>query len=561
MPHNKLMDPITVEVIRNSLQSIVDEMGLTIIRLAHSLIFAECRDFSVAIFSADAELLAFAQYVAAHQGTMKSNLDAVLRIVGKDNLFPGDVVMTNDPYLGGVHAQDLTFVTPYFYEGQIIAYGTCVAHRSDIGGMEPGGFCPHATEVYQEGILFPCIKLVDKGKMREDILRLYLTNVRLSEDQLADTQAQLAALRGCERALKRLVDRYGVDVFIATIKEILALSERRARAEIERIPDGVYTYTDYTEHDGFTDRDWKIQVAVEIRGSDIYVDFSGTDEQAKGSINCAPYLTIPKVWQSIMFWLDPSIPKNQGLYRAIKEIRVPKGTILNPNHPAPVSGSVTDTAGLILDVMLGALTRAAPEQGWGCWPHVGLILLFMGINPETGKRFILLTMDGLGSGGGARSNADGWLVSHVDASNMLLASIEVTEQHVPIRYLRRELITDHGGDGKFRGGPGHKVQYEILAPMEIIVSYYRHRHPPLGAAGGMPGGTAAVSIVREGQETVIPQKAARVPLMKGDILKLTCCGGGGYGKPEERDPELVRNDIEEGIISLEKARNVYGFKE
>jgi len=185
----ELIDPITVEIIRSSLESAAEEMGATISKLAHSLIFAECKDFSVAIFTADAELLALAQYVPSHQGGMKTNLDAVLKIIGKDNLFPGDVVMINDPYLGGLHSQDLTFIAPVFYEGQIIAYGACVAHRTDMGGMEPSSYCPLATEIYQEAIRFPAIKLVEKGEMREDILRLYLTNVRLPEDQIADTQA------------------------------------------------------------------------------------------------------------------------------------------------------------------------------------------------------------------------------------------------------------------------------------------------------------------------------------------------------------------------------------
>lgn len=455
----------------------------------------------------------------------------------------------------------MTLIAPIFYEGQIVAYGACVAHRTDIGGMTPSSYCPGATEIYQEAIRFPCIKLIEKGKMREDILRIYLTNVRLPDDQLADTQAQLAALRGCERAIKRLVDKYGLETFQATVKEILDVSEHRARAEIDKIPDGVYTYTDYTEHDGFTDRDWKIQIAVEIKGSDIYVDSTGTDEQAKGFINCAPYLAACECWQALMFWLDPSIPKNQGLYRPFKKIHIPKGTILNPNFPAPVGGCTCDSAGIVMDAMLGAFTKAVPEQGVGCWTHAAISVCFYGTNPETGKQFILLSLDSLSTGGGARSFADGWLASHLPSSNMRSPSIEIIEQQLPLRYLKRELITDNGGDGKFRGGPGYEIEYEALAPMEVNVFYLRRRHPPCGVVGGSAGGPATISIISDGKERVIPQKALRVPLNKGDILRLRCCGGGGYGKPEDRDPEMVRNDLRDGLISLEKARKVYGLKE
>lgn len=561
MISKKLIDPITVEIIRNSMESAVEEMGATITKLAHSLIFAECKDFSVAILTSDAELLALAQYVPPHQGGMKTNLDAVLRITGKNNLFPGDVIMTNDPYLGGLHSQDLTFIAPVFHEKQIIAYVACVAHRTDMGGMSPSSYCPLATEIYQEAIRFPAIKLVEKGKMNEDILRLYLTNVRLPEDQMADTQAQLAALRGCERAVKRIVDKYGVNTFLAAAKEILDVTERRARAEIERIPDGTYRATDYTEHDGFTDRDWKIQVALEIKGSDIYVDFTGTDEQAKGFINCAPFLTTAVTWAALMYWIDPAIPKNQGLYRLFKKIYAPKGTIVNPNFPAPVGACTVDSAGVILDVLLTAFSQAVPEQGVGCWTSTGGSPMFFGTNPETSKPFIHLDIDGLATGGGARSFADGWLVSPLTSSNMRLPNVEIIEQNYPIRYMKRELITDGGGDGKFRGGTGLMAQFEIMAPMEVTVRNLRQRHPPHGTAGGTAGGPTRVSIISDGHESVLPLKAARVPLQKGDIFIIRNCGGGGYGNPKDRDPEMVKSDLKDGLVSLEKARKVYGLTE
>jgi N-methylhydantoinase B/oxoprolinase/acetone carboxylase alpha subunit len=552
-------NPITVEVIRNSLESAVAETGATISKLAHSLLFAECKDFSVGILTADADLLALAEYIPAHQGGMKTNADAILRIVGKDNLFPGDVVMTNDPYLGGLHSQDLLLMKPLFFEEELIAFAGCVAHRTDMGGMVPGSLCLGATEIYQEAIRFPCVKLVNEGVINEEIMRIYLTNVRLPEDQKADTTAQLAALDQCEKAVVAIVEKYGLETFKACAQEILDISERRARLEVEKIPDGIYPFCDYTEHDAITDRDWAVRGTVEIRGSDIYVDFTGTDEQAAGLINCAPYVVVPKTWQSLMYWADPTIPKNQGLYRPFKEIKAPKGTIVNPNFPAPVGGCPTDTAAVVLDAVLSAFTEARPERGWATWSNANSTTIFIGVHPETGKQVIYSALDGLAVGGGARAHADGWPASQVEASAMMIPSVEVTEQNIPLRYIRREFVTDYAGDGKFRGGTGVIVEYEVLTPMTVNYISLRHRHPSPGAQGGTAGGPQYAKAIINGQEVEMPQKTVGLKLGIGDRIIVCNHGGGGFGNPMERAPELVEKDLEDGFISEEKAIIVYGY--
>lgn len=552
-------NPITVEVIRNGLESAVAETGATITKLAHSMLFAECKDFSVAILTSDAELLTLAEYIPAHQGGMKSNADAIFRVIGKENLHPGDVIMTNDPYLGGLHCQDLLLMKPLFYSDELIALAGCVAHRTDMGGMAPGSLALGATEIYQEGIRFPCVKLMERGKINENVMRIYLANVRLPEDQEADTKAQLAALNQCEKAVMGIIGKYGLETYKLCVKEILDISERRARLEVEKIPDGVYTFCDYTEHDAITDRDWAIRGTVEFKGSDIYVNFTGTDEQAAGLINCAPYMFIPKTWQSLMYWVDPSIPKNQGLYRPFKKITAPKGTIVNPNFPAPVGGSATDTAAIILDAVLTAFTKAQPERGWATWSNANSTTIFSGINPETGKQFIFTCLDGLGIGGGARANADGWPASQVEASAMMIPSIEITEQNVPIRYIRREFIMDNGGDGKYRGGTGIVVEYEVLTPTNVNFISIRHRHPSPGAEGGMPGGLQYAKAIINGKEVEMAQKTIGLKLNPGDRIIVSNFGGGGFGNPKERDPELVKKDLDDGFISKEKARNVYSY--
>lgn len=554
-------NPITVEVIRNSLESAVAETGATISKLAHSMLFAECKDFSIGILTADAELLALAQYIPAHQGGMKTNADAILRVIGKENLFPGDVIMTNDPYLGGLHGQDLLLMKPLFFDGELIALAGCVAHRTDMGGMSPGSLCLGATEIYQEAIRFPCVKLVNRGVVNDDIMRIYLANIRMPQDQKADTTAQLASLDQCERAVLAVVKKYGLKTYKACVKEILDISERRARLEVEKIPDGTYSFCDYTEHDSVEDRDWAVRGTMTVSGSDISVDFTGTDPQALSLINCAPYSHIPKTWQSLMYWADPSIPKNQGLYRPFKSITAPKGTIVNPNFPAPVGASPTDTAGVILDAVLTAFTKACPERGWATWSNCNSTTTFYGTNPETGKQIIYSALDGLAIGGGARANADGWPASQVEASSMMIPSIEVTEQNVPLRYVKREFVTDNAGDGKFRGGTGVIVEYEVIAPMTFSYISIRNRHPSPGAQGGTDGGPQWAKLVTaEGEETALPQKITNVKVKPGDHIIVCNAGGGGFGDPKERDPELVRRDLEDGFISKEKAEKVYNYR-
>ena len=559
MPSKIKTDPVTIEVIRNNLESIVEEMGHIVQRLAHSLIFAECKDFSVALFNARAELVACAQYTPGHQGGMQTAIAATLKEIPREEMFPGDVIMMNDSYRGGLHPQDLTLFSPIYYNRQLIMFAGCVAHRVDMGGMTPGSYCPNATEIYQEAIRFPCIKLIEKGQMRADILRLFLTNVRLPEDQKGDLQAQIGALKGAEKGVKQLVKKYSRPVFLSTLNEIIDLTERRTRREIEKIPDGVYRYVDHIDHDGLTDRIYRLQVAVTIKGSDVQVDFSGSDRQAQGFINSPYSLTQSNAYVAFMFWLDPSIPKNQGLSRPIQVV-APPGTIFNPISPAPVSGATTEAGGRVREMIIGALSQAQPEKGIACWTHSYVAVYLSGTDPQTGERFINVPLDGLAMGGGARAHADGYLASHPAASNMTIPSIEILEQNYQLRYLRREVPVDAGGDGKFRGGGGLEVEWEIETPMMLTVMSNRRNHPPPGLMGGRAGGRSMVWLVSGGKKVPLPQKITGRQLKKGDRLIIRTPGGGGYGHPRARDVERVKNDIKLGFVSPAKARKVYGFK-
>ena len=559
MVSKKNTDPVTLEVIRNNLESIVKEMGYTVQRLAHSLIFAECKDFSVALFNSDAELVACAQYTPGHQGGMQTAIEATLKEIPKEEMFDGDVIMMNDSYRGGLHPQDLTLFSPIFYNRKLIMFAGCVAHRVDMGGMTPGSYCPNATEIYQEAIRFPCIKLIEKGKIREDIMRLFLTNVRLPEDQKGDLQAQIAALKGAEKGVRQLVQKYSLSVFLDTLKEIINLTELRTRREIEKIPDGVYRYVDHIDHEGISNRTYRLEVAVSIKGSNVNVDFTGSDEQARGFINSPYSLTKSNAYVAFMFWLDPSIPKNQGLSRPIN-VYAPPGTIFNPLPPAPLSGATTETGGRVREMIIGALSQAQPEKGIACWTHSYVAVYLSGTDPLTGKRFINVPLDGLAMGGGARSHTDGYMASHPAASNMTIPSIEILEQNYRMRYLRREVPIDAGGDGKFRGGGGLEVEWVLETPMMLTVMSNRRQYPPPGIFGGSPGGNSMVWLIVGGKKIRLPQKITGKYLKKGDRLIIRTPGGGGYGKPRKRDVERIKNDIRLGFVSLQKAEKVYGFK-
>ena len=553
------VDPVTTEVIRNNLESTVEEMGLIMTKLAHSLIFAETKDFSVGILSKDGELLALAQYVPGHQGGMQTNMWAVLKEIPKEELYPGDIIMANDPYRGGLHTYDLYLYYPIFYAGELVAFACSIAHTIDMGAFRPG-FPLDATDIYQEGIRLPIVKLAEKGKLREDIKRIYLTNIRAADEQWADIQALIASLKGAERGVHRLIDKYGVPIFLSTLKAIIDLTEARARAEIERMPDGVYEYTDYLDNDGVTDRIYKLHVSVEIKGSDVHVDFTGTDGQTPGAQNVPIYATMSAVWVGFMYWLDPSLPKNFGMMKPIT-ISAPPGCIFNAQSPAAVGGCTALLGGKARQLVLGALSQAMPERGLASWEHGwGLNYDLSGINPKTGKEYILLNLEGMAVGGGARCNCDGWMASSASSSNIMISSIEIMEQRFPLRYVGREFTRDYGGDGKYRGGPGITYEIEILAPMRC--NYVRNRGitPCPGIHGGKPGGPCRSWLIRQGSRAEAAPVWGGFPLNQGDIVGSSTPGGGGYGDPKDRDPEKVKEDLLIGIISKEKAEAVYGLK-
>jgi len=551
------VDPITLEVMRTRLEAIVEEMGATLLRTAHSSIYVECRDFSVALLARDGGLLAMGQYIPHHQGGMRAALRSVLVERGIESMRPGDIFVSNDAYKGGTHTLDVSIFTPIFSGDELVCFGGATAHQIDLGGGAPGTYVVGATEVFQEGIVFPQIKAGENGQFYDDFVRLFQRNVRLPEQQKGDLGAMLAGVKVAPRNVAPIIEEHGAKGFLRILDEILDSSETLLREEIEKIPDGSYVYTDYLDGDGIDNKLFKMQLTLTIKGSEAYLDFSGTDPQAKGFVNASYWNTIASSYSAFFLFFDPAIPRNDGFFRPI-HVEVPEGCLLNPRFPAPIGASTTEGGGRVYDLVIGALSKACPERAIATWSMMWVAVYIAGTHPETGRPFIQAYLDGLANGGGARPDMDGLSACNLSASNMLIPNMEVEEGIYPIRFIRRELAPDSGGPGKFRGGLALETEIEVLTDCEFTMfgSRFEGAEPP-GYAGGKPGRASVFYTVSGGVKTTYPSKVGRVRLKAGDRMVMRPCGGAGFGDPLERDPELVDRDLRLGFITPKGAERDY----
>lgn len=555
------LDAVSIEVARTRLEAIVEEMGATMLRTAHSSIFYELRDFSVALLNATGNLVAMGQYIPHHQGGMQAALKSIIEVKGVERMRPGDIYLTNDAYRGGTHTPDINMFMPIFVGDQLAMFCGATAHQIDIGGMVLGAYCVGATSVYQEGIRFPQIKAGENGEFFDDFMRTFQCNVRMPRQQKGDLSAMLAALKVGTKSVPRVIEEHGLAQFRRITDDILDMSERRARAEIDRIPDGTYHYSDLIDHDGVNDRVFKIEVAMTIVGSEVTIDFTGTDKQADGFINASYPNTLAACYAAFILFLDPAIPRNSGFFRPIKVI-APEGTLVHPISPAPIGGSTTEVGGRVYDVVIGALSKAWPEKALGTWSMMWLGVFLAGTHPETGQLFVQTVLDGLGTGGGARTDSDGLNATCIAASNVLIPNVEIEEEFFPVRFLRREIKADTGGPGQFRGGCALETEIEILADCDSTILGSRFKNaPPQGIHGGKHGGPSEIfRIAPDGAVTVFPPKITGVRFKKGDRLVMRPCGGGGLGDPARRDHARIERDIELGYLTPEAAERDYGYR-
>ena len=553
---NAQLDPITVEVVRHKLEGIANEMESTLLRSSFSPIVKEGLDASAALFSIVGETLAQACAVPIHLATLIPIVETLLKEYPLDAMKGGDVYIMNDPYLGGTHLPDIALVMPVFYNGRPIALSATMTHHQDVGGMTPGSIPTNATEIFQEGFRIPPLKLRDAGVMNDTLVKLLRLNVRIPDTVMGDLNAQIAGCTIGARRMVDLADNYGHNHLYAIFQELLDRSEAMTRDALRQIPSGTYRYFDFLDNDGIElDKRIRIEVAVTVKDGAIHCDFEGTSKQLKGPFNVVKSGSQAAAYFAVRALTDPNIPTNAGCFRPVS-LHLPKGTLVNPEEPAPV-GSRTATIKRITGCILGAFKDVMPEKVPADSAGELLTLAFGGRKPDGSGNFVVGELIAGGSGGSIR--ADGADVIETDATNCMNLPAEALEMEAPLRVTRMELRADSGGGGARRGGLGVIKEFEVLQ-VETTLTHRGERHfcPAAGSHGGLAGAPAH-SVIRhaDGREDVVPSKQVTT-LKPGDRLVVETAGGGGYGDPRKRDPELVKADVANGKVSRKAAATVYG---
>ncbi|MBI2917642.1 MAG: hydantoinase B/oxoprolinase family protein [Chloroflexi bacterium] len=549
------IDPVTLEILRNKFDMVCQEMQTVLVRSAQSTIIKEALDALNALFDTQGQVISQSISIPCHLGMVIPAVQRILAEFPPDQMHDGDIYTMNDPHDGGTHIPDVFVVIPVIYGGRAIGVAVCIAHQVDMGGKTYGSKAMDATEIFQEGLIIPPIKLYDQGKRNDTLFKILERNSRIPQMVLNDIQAQIA---GCTIGKRRLVDlceRYGVETVLQAKDDLMAHSELMTRQVIEKMPGGTYSAVGYVDSDGVElDKPVKIQLAVTIRGSEMIVDFAGTSPQTKGPINSTYGSTVSAVYYTLRSVTDPTIPNNAGCFRPIA-IRTSKGTVVDPVPPSPVNARMP-TVCMVGDVMLEAMAQAIPHKvaavsSSTCGPGFG------GVDPLTGKRFMF--MDFVAGGVGARPMKDGIDSRDSGAGNCHTLSAEVIEMNYPIRVNQFGLWEDSCGAGRYQGGLGTIKAYEVTrGELTLIHQTERQFQGPPGLLDGEPGSKQETIITRRsGQIEAVPSVAVR-SLREGDRLVVKAPGGGGAGNPRDRDRQAVLEDIADGRVSAAFARDKYG---
>jgi N-methylhydantoinase B len=548
------LDATTVEVIKGALIYAAEEMGIALRKSAYSPNIKERMDHSCALFDHHKRLVAQAEHIPVHLGSMALAVrEGLSQYVG--SLGEGDMLLLNDPYISGTHLPDLTLIAPIFHQGALVGYAANKAHHTDVGGRAPGSIAGDSTELYQEGLIIPPIKFVRKGGVDPEISLLIRSNVRTPEVQMGDLRAQIAANNTGIKRLKELMEEYGVETVHSAMEAVMDYSERRMRAEIRAMPDGVYEAEDWMEDTGTGGDPANIRVAVEIEGDGIKFDYSGTSPQVEGPVNAPFGVTLAGVFFTLISVTDPTIPVNDGCFRPIG-LSVPEGCMMNPIRPAPVAGGNVETSQRNVDVLMKALADAVPDKVPAASQGTMNNISIGGIREDGTPWTFYETIAG---GSGGRPGSDGVDGVHVNMTNTMNTPIEALEAYLPLRFASYALRTDSGGPGRWRGGCGIERSWTLLSPKATLsILAERTKIPPWGLLGGLHGSLGEHTLVRsDGSAERLPSKCT-IPLARGDRLVIRTPGGGGYGDPFERPAESVLRDVSDGLVSFEAAERHYG---
>ena len=544
-------DAVTMQVIRYALEAVADDMGYNLMRMGRTTIVKEIMDINCGVLAADGGILAQAHLCPLMIFSLPETAANMIKQIEIFN--DGDIIICNDPYLGGQHLLDVQLFSPVIIDEKPIAFVANIAHQLDMGGAVPGGVAGGLTEIYQEGLRIPFVKLYQKGKEDPQIFNFISNNIRIPEKTMEDIRAQAATtMIGVER-IKALVLKYGLDVFLKCTSMLNQYSEKKVRAFIESVPDGDYTGIDYLDDDGIVDTPVKIQLNVHIRGDEMVVDFDGSNPQTKGNVNCPWSCTKGGVFYTMVGIVDPYMALNSGTFAPIK-VSSKKGLVTNPNLPAGVTAR-SQTMTKIVEAMLRAMGEVVPDRivagshGQACTNN------FSGIRPETNKRFSYIEIQG--GGGGARPDKDGPDGQDLHLGRFMNTPVEAAEIEYPVMIERYEFIKDSGGAGKYRGGVSTRRDIRFFTDVTWARYSDRQKFKPLGIFGGKDGSTSSL-ILNPGTSEEQKCKSKGVDQIKaGDLLSICLPGSGGYGPPEERELQAVQADVIAGKISVQSALEDY----
>jgi len=553
------LDPITLEVLTQALIATVREMRATVCRTASSVAIYDAKDFSCGLFAPDSQVIAQSEDIGSHVVPMPWSVRAAMQKLGA-TLGEGDVILMNDPYAGGTHLNDVTIIYPVFRDGRLIFFPAVRAHWADVGGMVPGSMSGKATEIYQEGIRIPPLKIFEAGKTNQAALDLLLANMRVPDERLGDFQASLAACRVAEKRIHEICARYGVDTLLEAVRLDLDRAEARMRASIAAVPDGTSYYEDYLEtFIGGRFEPLLLPLALTVKGDRMIADFTGASRQVPFPVNSTAAVSAAGVLITVKSIFDPQAPLNQGSFRPI-EVITPPGTIVNVERPAP-AGSHGEIRKRVIATMVGALAQMVPDKVAGDLCRTSFHNLIGGFDPRAGREWVHYEWSAGGNGAFAEDDGPS-AIATIDWGDLVtVQSSEVIETRMPLLVESSRLAVDSGGPGTTRGGLSMQrslrllatdARYSLLSDGAVV--------PAFGVLGGFSGVPVAAWIERNGrkEDFSTPGKVAGHPLGEGDAVIVRSAGGGGYGDPLDRDAGRVAADLNDGYISPAAAREIYG---
>ena len=555
MPASRTVDPITIEVIKHGLSSAADEMALVVMRSAYSPVVRDTMDYSTALCDRNGQLIAQGLTLAVQLGSFPDGM-RLLMAEHAAGALEGDVFLYNDPYgSGGQHLPDFYIVKPIFHDGAIEGWACTMAHHCDVGGLAPGSVAIHATEIFQEGLCIPVVKLHEAGRPNETLFRILAKNTRLPVQLIGDVRAQLAACAAGERGYRDLLARYGAPALRLYLDELQDQAERLMRGIIADIPDGSYPFEDWIDGIGEDPQPLRIAVEVRVAGDDITVDFTGTSPQIAAAVNCPIAMVNSSTYCAVRCMSDVEIPNCEGYMRPVRVI-APRGTILNPEHPAACAARGV-MGYRVFDAIMGALAAVVPDRVIAACEG-GPTLFSIG-GRQDGKPFVLTEV--MVGTWGARLDQDGAEGISNPAANLSNNPVELIEAEMPLEITEYSFVTDSGGAGRRRGGLAFRRGYRLLAEEAVCTTRSDRRdHPPYGLGGAEPGrGSSNVLNPGSAEERMVPtMPMAAISLRRGDLFLHTSAGGGGFGPAFEREAGLVAEDVREGKVSQKAARERYG---